>query len=91
GAVAAIVDYSLMPTARMDVLVCQVLKAKAFLLAHADRFGSTSKRFSVSGHSAGAHLATFLFRRSPAPSGVIAAFLLGGLYELEPPQEGRLQ
>lgn len=38
GAVAAIVDYSLMPTARMDALVGQVLKAKAFLLAHADRF-----------------------------------------------------
>jgi arylformamidase len=86
GAVAAIVDYSLMPGARMDVLVGQVLKAKAFLLTHADRFGATSKRFSVSGHSAGAHLATFLFHRSPAPSGVVAAFLLGGLYDLEPLQ-----
>ncbi|MBY5336613.1 alpha/beta hydrolase [Rhizobium leguminosarum] len=86
GAVAAIVDYSLMPGARMDVLVGQVLKAKAFLLAHADRFGATAKQFSVSGHSAGAHLATFLFHRSPAPSGVAAAFLLGGLYDLEPLQ-----
>ncbi|MBY5393526.1 alpha/beta hydrolase [Rhizobium leguminosarum] len=91
GAVAAIVDYSLMPGARMDVLVGQVLKAKAFLLAHADRFGATSKRFSVSGHSAGAHLATFLFHRSPAPSGVVAAFLLGGLYELEPLQTSFLR
>ncbi|OAV54364.1 esterase [Rhizobium sp. WYCCWR10014] len=91
GAVAAIVDYSLMPTARMDVLVGQVLKAKSFLLAHADRFGATSKRFSVSGHSAGAHLATFLFHRSPAPSGVVAAFLLGGLYDLEPLQRSFLR
>jgi arylformamidase len=91
GAVAAIVDYSLMPGARMDVLVGQVLKAKAFLLTHADRFGATSKRFSVSGHSAGAHLATFLFHRSPAPSGVIAAFLLGGLYDLEPLQTSFLR
>jgi arylformamidase len=90
GAVAAIVDYSLMPTARMDALVGQVLKAKAFLLAHADRFGATSKRFSVSGHSAGAHLATFLFHRS-APSGVVAAFLLGGLYDLEPLQTSFLR
>lgn len=86
GAVAAIVDYSLMPGARMDVLVGQVVKAKAFLLAHADRFGATPKRFSVSGHSAGAHLATFLFHRAPAPSSVVAAFLLGGLYDLEPLQ-----
>ena len=91
GAVAAIVDYSLMPGARMDALVGQVLKAKAFLLAHADRFGATSKRFSVSGHSAGAHLATFLFHRSPAPSGVVAAFLLGGLYDLEPLQTSFLR
>lgn len=30
GAVAAIVDYSLMPMARMDVLIGQVLNAKAF-------------------------------------------------------------
>lgn len=91
GAIAAIVDYSLMPMARMDVLVGQVLKAKAFLLAHADRFGATSKRFSVSGHSAGAHLATFLFHRSPTPSGVVAAFLLGGLYDLEPLQTSFLR
>ncbi|NEI36006.1 alpha/beta hydrolase fold domain-containing protein [Rhizobium leguminosarum] len=91
GTVAAIVDYSLMPGARMDVLVGQVLKAKDFLLAHADRFGATSKRFSVSGHSAGAHLATFLFHRSPAPPGVVAAFLLGGLYDLEPLQTSFLR
>ncbi|MBP2449173.1 arylformamidase [Rhizobium leguminosarum] len=91
GAVAAIVDYSLMPSARMDVLVGQVLKAKAFLLAHADRFGVAPKQFSVSGHSAGAHLATFLFHRSLAPSGVVAAFLLGGLYDLEPLQTSFLR
>ncbi|ABC94253.1 putative esterase/lipase/thiestherase protein (plasmid) [Rhizobium etli CFN 42] len=91
GAVAAIVDYSLMPAVRMDVLVGQVLKAKAFLLAHANRFGATRKQFSVSGHSAGAHLATFLFHRSPAPSGVVAAFLLGGLYDLEPLQTSFLR
>ncbi|SCB61823.1 arylformamidase [Rhizobium aethiopicum] len=91
GAVAAIVDYSLMPGVRMDVLIGQILKAKAFLLAHADRFGATAKQFSVSGHSAGAHLATFLFHRSSAPSGVVAAFLLGGLYDLEPLQTSFLR
>lgn len=91
GAVAAIVDYSLMPAARMEVLIGQVLKAKAFLLAHAGRFGATSDKFSVSGHSAGAHLATFLFNRSAAASGVRAAFLLGGLYDLEPLQTSFLR
>lgn len=91
GAVAAIVDYSLMPAARMEVLIGQVLKAKAFLLAHAGRFGATSDKFSASGHSAGAHLATFLFNRSLASSGVSAAFLLGGLYDLEPLQTSFLR
>lgn len=91
GAVAAIVDYSLMPAARMEVLIGQVLKAKAFLLAHAGHFGATSDKFSVSGHSAGAHLATFLFNRSVASSGVSAAFLLGGLYDLEPLQTSFLR
>jgi arylformamidase len=91
GAVAAIVDYSLMPMARMEVLVGQVLKAKAFLLAHADRFGANPERFSVSGHSAGAHLATFLFNRMVAPSGVVGAFLLGGLYDLKPLQTSFLR
>lgn len=91
GAVAAIVDYALMPTVRMDVLVAQVLKAKAFLLGHADRFGATSRRFSVSGHSAGAHLATFLFNRSATPSGVASAFLLGGVYDLGPLQTSFLR
>ncbi|APO79511.1 alpha/beta hydrolase family protein (plasmid) [Rhizobium etli 8C-3] len=91
GAVAAIVNYSLMPMARMEVLIDQVLKAKTFLLAHADRFGATPSRFSVSGHSAGAHLATFLFNRSVAPSRVVAAFLLGGLYDLAPLQTSFLR
>jgi arylformamidase len=86
GAVAAIVDYSLMPKARMEALVAQVMKAKAFLLAHADRFGAAPDKLSVSGHSAGAHLATFLFNRSATPSGIASAFLLGGLYDLKPLQ-----
>ena len=91
GAVAAIIDYSLMPKARMDVLAAQVLKAKLFLLAHADRFGAAPDKLSVSGHSAGAHLATFLFNRSVTPSGVASAFLLGGLYDLKPLQASFLR
>ncbi len=91
GAVAAIVDYSLMPKMRMEVLIAQVRKAKAFLLAHADRFGAAPDRLSVSGHSAGAHLATFLFNRSGTSSGITSAFLLGGLYDLEPLQTSFLR
>ncbi|WEZ84666.1 alpha/beta hydrolase [Rhizobium sp. 32-5/1] len=91
GAVAAIVDYSLMPKVRMDVLIAQVRKAKSFLLAHARHFGAAPDRLSVSGHSAGAHLATFLFHRSNEPSGIVSAFLLGGLYDLKPLQTSFLR
>jgi len=91
GAVAAVVDYSLMPSVRMEVLVDQVRRAKAFLLAQAPRFSAAPERFSVSGHSAGAHLATFLFDRSRPPSGVTSAFLLGGLYDLKPLQASFLR
>ncbi|MBZ9992839.1 alpha/beta hydrolase [Mesorhizobium sp. BH1-1-4] len=46
--------------------------------------GGDPSRISVSGHSAGAHPATFLFEKTPASSHVRAALLLGGLYDLKP-------
>ncbi|WP_184401855.1 alpha/beta hydrolase [Rhizobium sp. BK650] len=91
GAIAVIVDYALMPHFRMEVLVGQVRRAKQWVLAHIAGHGGDASRFSVSGHSAGAHLATFLFHRQEAFSGVSAALLLGGLYDLKPLQSSFLQ
>ena len=84
GAIAAIVDYALMPTVRMERLVDQVRRAKGWLVRHVADYGGDPDRLTVSGHSAGAHLSTFLFDEPGEPSGVRAALLLGGLYDLAP-------
>lgn len=91
GAIAAIVDYSLMPAVRMDRIVRQVRAAKRWLLMNARAHGGDPAKLTVSGHSAGAHLAAMLFSRDEAPSGVRGALLLGGVYDLAPLQSSFLE
>lgn len=91
GAIAVIVDYALMPSARVATIVGQVRRAKRWVVDHIAEFGGDPARLTVSGHSAGAHLATFLFTETEIPSGIQAALLLGGLYELKPLQSSFLQ
>lgn len=91
GAIAVIVDYALMPSVRMATIVDQVRRARRWVVDHIAEFGGDPVRLSVSGHSAGAHLATFLFNEAEAPSRIQAALLLGGLYELQPLQSSFLQ
>lgn len=90
GAIAVIVDYALMPSVRMGVLVDQVRRAKRWLVDTIDAYGGDPSRLTVSGHSAGAHLATFLFNEQEERSGIAAALLLGGLYDLKPLQRSFL-
>ncbi|MFP3546682.1 alpha/beta hydrolase [Rhizobium sp. SIMBA_035] len=91
GAIAVIVDYSLMPGRRMDVLVDQIVRVKEWVVQHIASYGGDPMRLSVSGHSAGAHLATFTFEESGTAPGVSGAFLLGGLYDLAPLRHSFLQ
>lgn len=91
GAIAVIIDYALMPAVRMATIVDQVRRAKRWVIDNIAEHGGDPRRLTVSGHSAGAHLATFLFHASDAPSGVRAALLLGGLYELAPLQNSFLR
>ncbi|TPO01597.1 alpha/beta hydrolase [Mesorhizobium sp. B1-1-5] len=86
GAIAIIVDYSLMPSVRMAAIVEQVRRAKRWVLEHIAEHGGDRGRLTVSGHSAGAHLATMLFNDDGRSSSVKGALLLGGLYELKPLQ-----
>ncbi|MCX5512795.1 esterase [Kaistia algarum] len=91
GAIAVIVDYALMPAVRMETIVDQTRRAKRWVIDHIADHGGDAGRLTVSGHSAGAHLATFLFNEAETPSGVRAALLLGGLYELKPLQSSFLR
>ncbi len=88
GGVAAIVEYDLMPGTRLDVLVDQVRRSVLWLQHHARDFGADPRRLTVSGHSAGAHLASFLAATGPAEGGarllpaIRGLFLLSGIYDL---------
>ncbi|MDR6634618.1 arylformamidase [Phyllobacterium sp. 1468] len=91
GAIAVILDYALMPHVRLEVLVDQVRRARQWVRDHIARYGGDASRLTVSGHSAGAHLASFLFQKQAESSGIAAALLLGGIYDLKPLQQSFLQ
>jgi arylformamidase len=98
GGVAAIVDYSLMPLARMSVLVRQVRESLVWIGRNAASFGGDASKLSASGHSAGAHLASWLFEqeRVDGPPKIElpplqAVILVSGLYDLEPISQSFLQ
>jgi arylformamidase len=95
GAIAAIIDYSLMPKARMASLVDQTRRAARWLSEHAATFGGDAKAVSASGHSAGGHLASYLIARGPREADsaplVRSALLVSGLYDLSPLAKSFLQ
>ncbi|CAH1651808.1 Arylformamidase [Hyphomicrobiales bacterium] len=91
GAIAVIVDYALMPSVRMATIVDQVRRARRWVVDYIAAYGGDPARLTVSGHSAGAHLATFLFTEAEIPAGIQAALLLGGLYDLKPLQSSFLR
>jgi arylformamidase len=91
GAIAAIVDYALMPSVRMAVSVGQIRRAKSWLIANIARHGGDPERLTASGHSAGAHLCALSFADSRSASELKAALLLGGLYDLKPLQSSFLK
>lgn len=65
GGVAAIVEYDLMPGTRLAAIVDQVRRAARWLVEQAPGLGADPARFTVSGHSAGAHLASYLAATAP--------------------------
>jgi arylformamidase len=88
GGIAAIVEYDLMPGQRLDVLVDQVRRSVLWLQNHAADFGADPDRITVSGHSAGAHLASFLAAVAPGETErpalpvVQEMLLVSGIYDL---------
>lgn len=90
GAIAAVLDYALMPSVRLADIVGQVRRARRWIAETIAAHGGDPARVTVSGHSAGAHLATFLFT-ADQPDPVAGALLLGGLYDLRPLQSSFLE
>ncbi|WP_348626869.1 MULTISPECIES: alpha/beta hydrolase [unclassified Mesorhizobium] len=90
GAIAVIMGYALMPAVRMATIVDQIRRAKRWVDEHIESHGGDPGKLTVSGHSAGAHLATMLFDDDSRPSGLKGALLLGGIYDLRPLQESFL-
>jgi arylformamidase len=96
GGIAAIMEYSLMPKARMAMLVDQVRRAAAWLALHAAEFGGDGAALSASGQSAGAHLVSYLSARAPhethfPKSPVRSLLLVSGIYDLGPIAHSFLQ
>lgn len=88
GGIAAIVTYDLMPETRLGALIAQVRRAALLVQARAASFGADPARFTVSGHSAGAHLASLLAARArgdqhpPLLPRVRGLLLASGIYDL---------
>lgn len=91
GGIAVIVDYSLMPNVRMEVLVKQVIQAKRWVRDHISEYGGDPASITISGHSAGAHLASHLIHHDRPGGKISGALLLGGLYDLRPLKMSFLQ
>lgn len=88
GAAAAIVSYDLMPGARLGTLVQQIRAAARTLHTVAGQHGLDAARLTVSGHSAGAHLASYLAAVGPQETvepvlpEVQGLLLISGIYDL---------
>jgi len=89
GAIAVFPEYTLMPGARMAQLVGEVRQAALWVGAHIGEHGGDPSRISASGHSAGAHLASYLSALAPHEHGfpatrIKALLLVSGIYDLRP-------
>ena len=89
GITTVVMNYDLCPHVELPAIVDQVAQGLAWVHDHAAEWGADPKRYSASGHSAGAHLiAAVLTRHDQAvsvPMGMpSSAVLISGVYELEP-------
>jgi arylformamidase len=89
GFTTVVMNYDLCPSATLPEIVAQIRQGLAWIQAHAAELGGDPQSWTVSGHSAGAHLiAAALAADTPAallPQTMPkAAVLISGLYELEP-------
>lgn len=90
GVCVVVPNYSLCPQVGIGEIVRQMRAALAWVFANTARFGGDPARITVSGHSAGAHLAAMLLATDWAgdyglPADLLrGAGLLSGLFDLAP-------
>ncbi|UYG02639.1 alpha/beta hydrolase [Halomonas sp. LR3S48] len=90
GISVAVVNYALCPTVAFGELVRQARAAVAWAYRNGSALGVDSSRLSVSGHSAGGHLAAMLLATDwqgnyGLPDDLIGgALCISGLYDLRP-------
>jgi len=90
GAAYAAIGYGLAPEFRLDEIVDQVRRGIRWLVEHAAELGVDRRRITLSGSSAGAHLALMALLDDWLPAGTHpadvfgGAVLLSGVYDLEP-------
>ncbi|WP_373356596.1 alpha/beta hydrolase [Pseudoroseicyclus sp. CXY001] len=88
GGICALVTYDLMPGTRLGAIVGQVRAAVRAAAAEAAGLGADPGRLTVSGHSAGAHLASLLAAEAPGDAGppdvppLAGLLLVSGIYDL---------
>lgn len=85
----ATLNYTLAPDARLDQMIAECRDALLWLASHAGVLGFDPSRITLSGHSAGAQLATMVMATSAdalARAGlrVRDVILISGVYDLEP-------
>lgn len=97
GVLTLVLNYALCPDVSLDEIVRQARAALAWTFENARRLGGDPERITVSGHSAGGHLAAMLAATDWAgdhglPGDVIKAVAtLSGLFDLEPLSRSWLQ
>lgn len=88
GIATVVMNYDLCPAASLPGIVAQVRAGLGWVHANARALGGDPARLSLSGHSAGAHLAAMALAadgEDALPAGVIrGAVLVSGIYELTP-------
>ncbi|MCX8952050.1 alpha/beta hydrolase [Ruegeria sp. NA] len=89
GQACATVNYTLAPDARVGDMIDECRDALLWLAAKAGKLGFDPSRITLSGHSAGAHLAAMVMATSSdalAKAGlrVRDVILISGIYDLEP-------
>ncbi|SNS71139.1 arylformamidase [Noviherbaspirillum humi] len=91
GMNVAITNYTLAPTATLDEIVHEQLRALAWLYRHAEQYDFDPERIIVSGHSAGGHLTAMLMAAlwpevgADLPRDLVkAGVVMSGVADLEP-------